>query len=371
MVGGQTVIYRQARQAISLGCGKIICFANGLLPELAAVQHFVERTGLRFHIVRNARALIQLIDPADEIIAIEDGVLADSAALSTTDPAVYAFPAELAVPAGYERIDREHCWAGVVQCYGAQIAGLVDLPEDIDPLAALMRCALQAGHPVVTVQEEAIADGSWWRVDTAAKASMAGQHLLLRKVRPAEWSAPGNALMDRIILRHAEDLLARAHHGRLLVAFAGISLCAAAAGNYLGSISAALLALAAASLAMRGIFVLHQLASDQDHPGERLIHSLPTVAIDLAFLAVVAVSSAGGSTELLIYPFLVLVAALHLAARAQQVWLQDIGMERTAVLLLLAVASWSGAGSLAAMGLSLGLMGLLFVASGRNRLTVA
>lgn len=371
IVGGETIIARQARQALAMGCTRIICIATGLPPELVAVQHMLERAGARFQSVRDARSLKQLIDPADEILGLSDGVLPDSSIVSAAGPAVFAFPAEQALPAGYERLDRDRCWAGVVRCTGAEIAGLDSLPGDIDPLAALMRSALQAGHPIVPVAVGAMASGDWWRIENAATASKAGQFLLMRKVRPAGWSAPGNALVDRLILRRAEDLVRRPGHRAAIAALAAAGLLATLGATWFGSLPWALMALALASVAIRATMVIHRMTKESTVEGEPVLGNVSTAIIDLVLLTVLAFPGTGHTDSAMIYPVLVLLGALYLATRAQPVWLNDLGRERAAILLILALASVIGVAPLATMGISLALLVLLFIASGRNRLTVA
>lgn len=370
IVGGQTVLFRQARQAIALGCGRIICISNGLPPEVVSVQHMVERAGARFHTVRNARSLGSLIDVNDEIIAIGDGILPDMATCAAqvaSGPGVLVFPAEQGLPAGYERLDRDRCWTGVVRCHGGEIERLADLPEDIDPLAALMRSALQSGHPPVPVPAEMLTNGDWWRIDSAVAASTAGRALLLRRVKPSGWTAPGNALADRFALRNAEDLLRKPAQRASLVVAAATGFLAAGVAAYFGSLSFALLSLVFATLALRVIGLVRMMANEATGTEAGMARRLVPLLADLALLAIMIASSESDT----IYPTLVLLGVLFVCSQATPPWLRDLGKERAAILLLIALGASMWAAALIIQALSLALLAALFVATGRDRLTVA
>lgn len=369
-VGGRTVIERQAALALGLGCERIICVAEGLPPELIALQHQVEHAGARFHAVSGREALHVLVSATDEVLVIADGMLPEKSALQTligNRKGVLAIPAAEGLPAGYERIDRDWCWAGVARCAGADVERIADLPRDIDPLGALMRSALQAGRPVIPVPDGVLTNGQWWLVANASSASAAGRSILSQGFRPARWSAPGNALIDRIVLRHADDLLRKVAHRAGLWATAGLGLAGAIAAAYLGTLPWSLFAVLIATIALRALAVLQQVGSDTVAPSARLKQIIP----DLALLAVFLIFGPMLPGDGPIYPLLVLLGGMHLCER--MVWqdVRDFGTERPALLMLLLLTSSIGETSFALQLLSLAVLAVIFVVLSRDRITPA
>lgn len=369
-VGGRTVIERQAALALALGCERVICIAEGLPPELVSLQHQVEHAGARFHAVRGREALHALVSASDEVLVMADGTLPENGALQSligNRKGVLAIPAAEGLPAGYERIDRDWCWAGVARCAGADVERLAELPRDVDPLAALMRSALQAGRPIIPVPDGALVNGQWWLVGNANTALAAGRSILSQGFRPAQWSAPGNALIDRIVLRHADDLLRKAAHRVGLWATAATGLVGAIAAAYLGTLPWALFAVLIAAVAARALTVIEQIGSDTVTPGIRLIQAIP----DLALLAVMLIFGPLVPGDGAIYPLLVLLGGLHICARLAPLKVRDFGAERPAMLVLLVLASIIGETGFALQVMSLAVLAAVFVVLGKERITGA
>ena len=369
-VGGRTVIERQASFALALGCERIVCIAEGLPPEVIQLQHQVERSGARFHAVRGREALHSLVSASDEVLIIADGILPDMAplqALVGNRKGVLAIPESEGLAAGYERIDRDWCWAGVARCSGAEVERLSDLPRDVDPLAALMRCALQAGRPIIPLPDGVLVNGLWWLVGNANTALAAGRSILSRGFRPSRWSAPGNALIDRIVLRHADDLLRRAGHRIALWATAIAGLIGAVSTAYVGYPTWALFSLVLSALALRALVVAQQVDSEAITPAVRLEQAIP----DLALLTVFLILGPMLRSESTIYPLLVLLGGLHICERLTPEEVRDFGVERPALLVLLMLASSIGETGFALQLLSLAILGVVFVVLGKDRITGA
>ncbi len=147
-VGGITIARQQLGLVLSLGAERIVCLAAGMVPEVIELQHAAERAGASFHLITNARALAGLVTAADELIALEDGLLVpgeQAAVVLERGHAVLAQPIEQGLEAGFERLDLNHASAGAIRIPGRLVERLADLPPDCDALSALQRIALQAG----------------------------------------------------------------------------------------------------------------------------------------------------------------------------------------------------------------------------------
>ncbi len=163
-VGGVPLARHQLGLVLALGCGRIVCLARELGPELIAMQHVAERAKAQFHVISSARALAGLVSTADEVIILGEGILAFAEvarALIEAGPAVLVLPAETAVSAGFERIDLETASAGAMRLPGRLIERLSELPADCNVASSLTRIALQAGIAQRVIPSE-LRDGARW-----------------------------------------------------------------------------------------------------------------------------------------------------------------------------------------------------------------
>jgi hypothetical protein len=119
-------------------------------------------------LVGDAHGLLGLLNTTDELLVLAAGVVPESLhavkALSG-GPRLLVLPSEVAVPAGFERIDRDLAWAGAAIIPGSLVERLAELPHDSDAPAALLRIALQARVPERGLPPAVLADGSWLMVE--------------------------------------------------------------------------------------------------------------------------------------------------------------------------------------------------------------
>ena len=175
-----------------------------------------------------------MVRAADELLVIADGLLPDPALaekLLADRPAVLALPAEEGVDAGFERIDREYAWAGLLLVRGPAVERLADLPPDADPVAGLLRIALQAGTRVVTMSPDILASREWGLAESEEDAAEFEQVWLARHVRPASFAAPFLAAADRAataLMKRSDGR--RFGGGAVLGSAAGLTAIAALAG---------------------------------------------------------------------------------------------------------------------------------------------
>ncbi len=230
-VAGRSVVQHQVEFALFMGCEKIACHAVGLPRELIELQHLVESYGARFQIIHNARALSGIVKAADELLVMADGLLVDQklAANAVGDrPGILVFPAEEGVAAGYERIDRDYAWAGLMLVRGSAVEHLADLSPDADPVSGLLRIALQAKTLAKPMKKGTLASPDWGIVRSDAEAKNFEQNWLQKNVNSAPFYAPLLALSDRAAIH----LAARSPMPRL--GRIGSYLVAAALGGLAG-----------------------------------------------------------------------------------------------------------------------------------------
>lgn len=233
-VAGRPVIQHQLECALALGCEKIACQAIGLPNELLAVQHSAEKAGVQFQVISGPRILSGMVNATDELLVFADGLLPDQAAAEAVlagKPAVVVIPADEGVAEGYERIDRDNAWAGLFLVRGPAVERLTELPADADPVAGLLRIALQSGTRIVSLPDQVLANHEWGLVLNEQNARAMETVWLDKHVRPASFVAPSLALADRfatVLMTRWGD--ARVNSAGILAVAAGLGLIAVLLG---------------------------------------------------------------------------------------------------------------------------------------------
>ncbi len=289
---GARVVERQLDLALSLGCETVACLADGISREVIELQHRAERSGEKFVTIRDHAKLSGLITAADEIVVIAPGVLPDTATVERllVKPSVIGFPADIAVPAGFERIDAEFAWGGVLLARGNLIERLAELPADIDVPSALMRLALQAGTRLVPAERKLV-DENDWTIDAPREALIVREKKWIEAQRKAvPFNAPGIAVAERVGTRLAQDVVGRRSETGPAVAGGVFGLFAIAAGAFGMPATGLGLATAAAFLARIGSVIERvarkgQVASKRGPLLKLLDYALDPIFILLIFLA--------------------------------------------------------------------------------------
>lgn len=229
---GQSVAARQIDLALHLGCERIVCLVEDIGHEVIALQEIARAGGARFNAVSGGLSLLGQVTSGDEIIAFADGILPQAEAVERhlgEKPGVLVLPAEGAVEQGYERIDAEWAWAGVLRARGSIVEGLSQLPADIDPVSALLRIALQRGSRIVPL-DGGKARRVGWLLATSEGVLVEHEDRYLRDHAPrASFLRPARALADRIALWLAPAALDRDRSGAPFV-WSGMAAGAAALG---------------------------------------------------------------------------------------------------------------------------------------------
>jgi hypothetical protein len=206
---GSRIIERQVDLALAAGCETIACLVEGVGREVIEAQRRAERAGARFVPLQEARPLSGLVSIADELFVIASGLLPDEVTLlrQTARPGILVFPAQDAVPRGYERIDAEFAWSGVMVTQGANVERLSELPPDADIVAALLRIALQTGTRTVPIEKRLLDEGLWHISPNDAELTDRQARWISSHATPAPFTAPGLAISERIGVRLARDIL--------------------------------------------------------------------------------------------------------------------------------------------------------------------
>ena len=372
---GRRLAERQLDLALALGCERVVCVAGGIDSQVLALQHRVEGAGAQFNVISGAAPLLALVHANDELIAIADGLLLAPDAANNAlagGPGVLVLPVETGMAAGFERIDLNHAWAGVLAMPGRLVERLAELPPDCDPIEGLLRIALQGRVPKRVLPEALLAEDRWAPVRARHQAAELEPAWFRRHAAAPDWHAPGRALARLAVRRFGGRLLERRLRPELLAALGAILSGAGAVCAWFWSSVPALALLAGGALCVEGATAFAALARGGMGQQMRLgkFDNAPAWCVDVALVVILALAMPGAWLERLFAP-LVLVGLLRLAAGMVSPRWAELSEDRATLAVLLAVASAFGLPFPAVAGLALGLLALLLfgLARGSARLT--
>lgn len=317
-LGGRSIAWHQVQAALALGCERIVCLTEAPGAELAALQRDVEDRGARFSAIANSRALSGLVSAADTLFAFSPGVFPDREWLTQAIGAragVASFSAETAVEQGFERIDRERAWAGVLSTRGDAVEALGILPPDADPISGLLRVALQRGARCVDVPDRWLDEGRWALLGDGAAAKRIETVWQARHVPTPALDRPGEAAAHHAA-RGLLGLLAGRSRAPMAVSVGGAMLAlAGGASGYLGSTAGGLALLLLGAFTLQVGDRLGRLALAGSAQAEMPRNRWATARDALVDLALVAIAASpfefSGWTAP--YAALTTVAAIRLA----------------------------------------------------------
>lgn len=363
-LGGRPVAWHQLQAALALGCERVVCMIEAPGQALAALQRETEQREAKFHAIAHHRALSGLVSAADTLFAFAPGVLPDREWLSQALGAragVVVLPADDAVERGFERIDRDRAWGGVLATRGDAVESLTYLPPDADPISGLLRVALQRGARCVEVPERWLNDGRWALLNDPQAAQRLEETWQARHVPAPAGEHVGEGLshrMARMLLSRAADRPALAP--TLFVGGAAVAIGGGVAG-YIGHTLPGVVALALGtviSLTGERLGLFARAGFSETRRGRW--PDLRDAALDLSLIAIAASPQefAGWPAP---FAAAVLIATMRLAREdGVQRPVRVLG-DRALVFTLLALAAAAGAFVPAAAGLALtGLAGRLF-----------
>ncbi len=345
-LGGRPIAWHQLQAALGLGCERIVCHAEAPGQALAALQREAEARDARFSAIAHSRALSGLISAADTLFVFAPGILPDREWLAQALGAragIAVLPAEAAVELGFERIDRDRAWGGVLATRGDSVEALSLLPPDADPIAGILRIALQRGGRCVEIPEQWLDDGRWALLGDSAAARRVERGWQARHVPAPGLDRPGEALahgLARLILPRAAGRPSLAPG--LVIGGTALAIAGAVAG-YLGSTVGGLVALLLGALIGDTGERLQRFAraGAGERPGRRHLTEVRETILDLSLVAIAASPHefAGWHAP---FAALVLVAAMRLVREDGPPRVVRLLGDRTLVLAFLAAAAIPG-----------------------------
>lgn len=234
-LAGRSLAERQLDLAIGLGCMRVICLADGLDAELIELQHRAEKHGGKFHVISGARPLAGLVGSADELVVIADGLLpaaTEAREILEIGPGVLVLPVESGVSAGFERIDLNHAWAGVLAMPGRLVEHLTELPADCDTISSLLRIALQGRVVERALPPAVLAEGRWAILKSREQLDELEPDWFRRHAEKVSIFAPGRAAARLAVRIFGSSFLSRGWKPQLMgwlgMALAGLGVAASA-----------------------------------------------------------------------------------------------------------------------------------------------
>lgn len=372
-LGGRSLIAWQVDMARELGCTRIICLAESNIGPIKELRDSVEGEGLQFQLISGPLALVGLLSADQELVVIADGLVIDRERLSVTlgeRRGVVALPAEEGIAAGFERIDAEHAWGGVLVARARIAEQLAEMPPDSDTISLLLRLALQSGATLVPVSVDALESGEWLLVRDASELAKREEILLDRSLDSAVWSAPGTALSIRAARALAPDAIVR---GPLFASIiGGLGLAGAIGVAQAGMAFAALLVFAASVFAFNLGRALASLKARLHGIGRASRRSgMLGYVLDLAFVALLSLPFEPQTLAQRIFLPIVFVGLLRLGeSLASQRW-QATWHDRILIAALLLPAAWFGVMDEALGGMCVAILVTCLFSSHKLKITQA
>lgn len=341
---GAMVVERQLDLALKMDCRLIACFVDSVGREIIELQRRAQEAGVKFVPVREPARLFSMVGENDEILAIASGVLPDpeTAESALARQGVLAFPADVAVPRGFERIDLEFAWAGMMLVPGDLIKALGNLPADVDVPSALMRLSLQTGKQVIPLDRSLIEDDEW-HVDPDPKALTAREKKWIDAQRePISFAAPGLAVAERAGARLARDVVGRGAERGVTYASAVFAILALGLGSYVAPWLGLALASISSLLARMGGVVERIAHLGKPAKGPSLLHKVLDWGLDPIFVFLLWLAAPEELGLLRWFAPIMLVGLLRLSERyASQRW-RSTYADRILLGSLLAIAAFVG-----------------------------
>ncbi len=346
---GRSIALRQLDLALALGCERIVCLADHLHQPLLPLQHRCEAAGARFHVVTGPRPLVGLLRATDELLVLAEGLLPLESSvfeLLSKHSGVLVLPAETGIPAGFERVDLNHAWAGALSMPGRLVERLAELPPDCDVIGSLLRIALQSRVPEIPLPDAVLAEGRWPLVARQEQAAALEPSWLRRHLPQTAGFSPFSSLAKILLSTFGVALLRR---GRRAGAYLAIAPILALGGLALGlGFSPALgflltvLSFIAAQFAS-GLYRL-EAASRDAGVGHLLLERVQVWLLDGCIAAIAACAVQAGQGELRdgIFVGIALIALLRLLATILPATWIALASDRGVLGLALAAAAATG-----------------------------
>jgi len=320
---GSMVVERQLDLALLMGCERVICLVDAVEREIVELQHRAECAELKFRAIRQPSRLAGMVTADDELLVLDAGILPDDEAVKTalSKKGVLAFPADIAVPLGYERIDLGFAWAGAMLVPGHLVEKLSHLPDDIDLPSALMRISLQSGSQVIPVDRKLLTEGNWHLNADRRTLDLREKQWIDSQRRRIAFRAPGLAVAERAGARLTRDIVGRSAEPIPVVA-AGFSMFGAVGVGLAGFPALGLCLISAAALFAHMGGVVERIAN-RGRPQRKpnLLRKIVDYLIDPLFIVLLVLAAPQELGLLRGFVPLVLIGLLRLGEQhASEPW---------------------------------------------------
>lgn len=222
-LGGRPLIAWQMDLARALDCEKLLCLAEGDEVTTDAVVKHAKLAGFEIEFLGGPRHLLGKVTAEQDIVVLTDGLLVDPElarshfAQRRGVATVSDYPG---VEKGFERIDPERAWAGILVARGSVTEQLAQMPADGDTLSLLLRLALQAGTRIVDIDELHLGTGEILLARAPGDVADREKSLLDNSSGHLTWVGPGEKLASRVARRLAPDHFAKGPGIALAAGFA-------------------------------------------------------------------------------------------------------------------------------------------------------
>ena len=296
-IAGEPVARHQLEIAAAAGAKRILVLGDPGDERVEMMLGAARVAGLPAKIVRDAPAFCGEVTAADELLVFGDSLMADaSLALDlSSGRGVATLPVEQGLAAGFERIDAEYAWAGLMVVPGSLAERLRELPRDCDIASSLLRIALMTRLQAYPVEVSALSGGRWTLIRSETDAQAAEKRRLASTIAEASGQTVGTRIAARAAQQFGARLLEQ-DRGDLLLAAIGMLLVGAAlaaTGVQVGWL--AFLFMGLSWMVLRGHRVLQAVRRQtRMRPRGRDIGPLLFLAFDAVMVAVIAINGGPG-----------------------------------------------------------------------------
>ncbi len=338
-LGGRPLIAWQMDLAKALNCERILCLSEGEEETTAMVEQEAAQAGLEIDFLGGPRHLLGKVTADQDIVVIGDGLLMDPAlALRhfAERRGVATVPDYPGVEKGFERIDPERAWGGIIVARGSVGEQLADMPADGDTISLLLRMALQAGTPVVEIDQLHLTTGEILLARSDGDLAERERSLLDNSASHISWVGPGERLASMTARRLAPQNL---NNGPMIALISGLLLfgvgSAASLYNYLP------LALILVALGSFCVSVAQALRTMKARLHGKLIKRQLSIGInaitDISIISVLAVQNWPAPVLNAVFEPALLVGLWRLAAPLSPDKIAQFWRDRTSFAVILAL----------------------------------
>ncbi len=372
-LGGRPLIAWQMDLAKALGCDKLLCLAEGGDDTSTEVENQAELAGLPLEFLGGPRHLPSKITADQDLVVIADGLVMDPelAREHFLDRRGVAAVADYpGVEKGFERIDPELAWAGLLVARGSIGEQLSDMPADGDTVSLLLRMALQSGARVVRLDELHLSTGEILLARAPSDLADREKSLLDNSAAKVSWAGLCEKLASRFARALSPEYLPRGPE--LAIGLGALMLVAALVSSWCGMLALALAVLAIGGFGISVSQALRHLRT-RLHGGllNRKLSMSINALVDAAIIGTLAIAGFSQSWIDAVFEPILLVGLWRLAARLAPAPMRPFWRDRTSLAIILLMIASFGALPAALPFMILFLLFFALISEGYARLTQA